>query len=130
MSQTSATILRETYHFVVVGGGIVGLSTAMHLLQEMPWARVVVLDKESKLAAHQTGNNSGVIHAGIYYKPGSLKAKFAAEGSRTMVEFCRKYGLPMKAVREGDRRHRSGRNPTAGKTVRTRHRQWFENGPA
>jgi L-2-hydroxyglutarate oxidase len=96
MSENSATMLRETYHFVVVGGGIIGLSTAMHLLQEMPWARVAVLDKESKLATHQTGNNSGVIHAGIYYKPGSLKAKFAAEGSRTMVEFCQKYDLPMK----------------------------------
>ncbi len=68
----------------------------MHLLQAMPWARVAVLDKEPKIAAHQTGNNSGVIHAGIYYKPGSLKAQFAAEGSRTMVEFCRRYGLPMQ----------------------------------
>jgi L-2-hydroxyglutarate oxidase len=67
----------------------------MHITQAMPWAKVAVLDKEPQLAMHQTGNNSGVIHAGIYYKPGSLKAKFAAEGNRSMVEFCKRYGLPV-----------------------------------
>ena len=58
--------------FVVIGGGIVGLSTALNLLQRRPGASVVVLEKEPALAAHQTGHNSGVIHAGIYYAPGSL----------------------------------------------------------
>ena len=86
----------QLYDFVVVGGGIVGLSTAMHLLQAMPWCRVAVVEKEPALAAHQTGNNSGVIHAGIYYKPGSLKAKFAAEGNRSMVDFCRANDIPVE----------------------------------
>jgi L-2-hydroxyglutarate oxidase len=71
----------------IVGGGIVGLSAAMVLGKRFPSARVVVCEKESRWAAHQTGNNSGVIYAGVYYKPGSLKAKFAQAGSRSMVEF-------------------------------------------
>lgn len=89
------TANRRSYDFVIAGGGIVGLSTAMHLLQALPWAKVAVLEKETGLAQHQTGNNSGVIHAGVYYKPGSLKAQFAAEGSRSMVEFCRRYEIPI-----------------------------------
>jgi L-2-hydroxyglutarate oxidase len=95
MSDNTATILRENHHFAVVGAGIVGLSTAMHLLAEMPWARVVVLEKESKIAAHQTGNNSGVIHSGIYYTPGSLKARLATEGSRAMAGFCMQHEIPV-----------------------------------
>lgn len=75
------------YDFAIVGGGIVGLSTGMTLGQCYPSARIVVLEKESSWAFHQTGNNSGVIHSGIYYKPGSFKAKFCREGSRSMVEF-------------------------------------------
>lgn len=96
MSDVSSEILGKSYDFAIVGGGIIGLSTAMHVLREMPWARVVVLEKESKIAAHQTGHNSGVIHAGIYYKPDSLKAKFAIEGNRSMVEFCRKNEIPVE----------------------------------
>ncbi len=69
----------------VIGGGIVGLSTAMALTQGARPVRVVVLEKEQALAAHQTGHNSGVIHSGIYYKPGSLKARFTVEGAREMV---------------------------------------------
>lgn len=84
----------ESLDFVIVGGGIVGLSVAMHLLRETPWARVAVIEKESRPGMHQTGNNSGVIHAGVYYAPGSLKAKFAVEGARAMVEFCRERGIP------------------------------------
>jgi (S)-2-hydroxyglutarate dehydrogenase len=75
---------------VVIGGGIVGLSTAISLSRRFPHARLVVIEKEDEWAKHQTGNNSGVIHSGIYYKPGSLKAKFATEGNRQMVEFCEK----------------------------------------
>ena len=82
------------HDFVVIGGGIVGLSSAMHLQQRFPGASVLVLEKELKLAAHQTGNNSGVIHSGIYYKPGSYKARFAKAGAQSMVEFCQKHDLP------------------------------------
>ena len=82
-----------TVDFAVIGGGIVGLSTAMHLGQRFPSAKIAVLEKEPKLAAHQTGNNSGVIHSGLYYKPGSLKAVMAKAGARSMVEFCEQNGI-------------------------------------
>ncbi len=81
------------YDFAIVGGGIVGLSTGMALGKRYPNARILVLEKESQWAFHQTGNNSGVIHSGIYYKPGSFKAKFCREGCRTMVEFCQEHGI-------------------------------------
>jgi L-2-hydroxyglutarate oxidase len=77
----------------IIGGGIVGLATAVALSRKHPGAKVIVLEKETELACHQTGRNSGVIHSGIYYKPGSFKARFAREGSRTMVEFCREHGI-------------------------------------
>ena len=72
----------------VVGGGIVGLATALACLQRRPGSSVIVLDKEPHVATHQTGHNSGVIHSGIYYKPGSLKAAFCIEGNREMIAFC------------------------------------------
>jgi L-2-hydroxyglutarate oxidase len=78
----------------VVGAGIVGLATAMELVRRRPDLKVLVLEKEAEVAAHQTGNNSGVIHAGLYYRPGSLKAQMAVEGARLMVEFCREHNLP------------------------------------
>jgi len=81
------------YEFAIIGGGIVGLSTGMALGKRYPNARIVVLEKESKWAYHQTGNNSGVIHSGIYYKPGSFKAKFCRDGCRSMVEFCQEYDI-------------------------------------
>ncbi|RXT09109.1 L-2-hydroxyglutarate oxidase [Ammoniphilus sp. CFH 90114] len=81
------------YDFAIVGGGIVGLSTGMALSKRYPKARILVLEKESQWAKHQTGHNSGVIHSGIYYKPGSFKAKFARAGSNSMVEFCKEYGI-------------------------------------
>src|SRR5947207_15270695 len=74
-------------HYVVIGGGIVGLATAHRLALDRPGARVTVLEKETRWAAHQTGHNSGVIHAGVYYQPGSLKAKLCKAGSASMVEF-------------------------------------------
>ncbi|GBE92977.1 FAD dependent oxidoreductase [Nostoc cycadae WK-1] len=83
----------DMYDFAIVGGGIVGLSTAMSLGKRYPQARILVLEKESNWAFHQTGNNSGVIHSGIYYKPGSFKAKFCRDGSRSMVEFCQEHGI-------------------------------------
>lgn len=81
------------FDYAIIGGGIVGLATAMELGRKNPKAKIIVLEKESKLAAHQTGRNSGVIHSGIYYKPGSFKAKFARQGSRSMVEFCQEHGI-------------------------------------
>ncbi|MCM0592692.1 MAG: L-2-hydroxyglutarate oxidase [Gloeotrichia echinulata IR180] len=81
------------YDFAIIGGGIVGLSTAMALVKRYSHARIVVLEKESNWAFHQTGNNSGVIHSGIYYKPGSFKAKFCRDGCRSMVEFCQEHGI-------------------------------------
>ncbi|MFF4848472.1 L-2-hydroxyglutarate oxidase [Streptomyces sp. NPDC001194] len=78
---------------LVIGGGIVGLSTAHALAQLAPGTRVVVLEKESGPARHQTGRNSGVIHSGIYYKPGSLKARFAVRGAAEMVKFCAEHGI-------------------------------------
>lgn len=79
--------------YIVVGGGIIGLSTAMHLTRRFPGASVRVLEKESEVAMHQTGRNSGVIHSGIYYKPGSYKARFCQAGASSMVDFCRTHGL-------------------------------------
>ena len=81
------------FDFVVIGGGIVGLSTARALLERHPGARLVLLEKEGGFARHQTGHNSGVIHSGIYYKPGSYKARFCREGAQALVEFCRERGI-------------------------------------
>ena len=81
------------FDFAIIGGGIVGLSTAMALGQRYPEAKIILLEKENRFAPHQTGNNSGVIHSGIYYKPGSLKAKLCRDGCRSMVEFCQKHGI-------------------------------------
>ncbi len=78
----------------VVGGGIVGLATAMELQRTRPALRLVLLEKESAVGTHQTGHNSGVIHSGLYYRPGSLKAKTCVEGAALMVEFCRAQGIP------------------------------------
>lgn len=81
------------YDAIVIGGGIIGLSTALNLLTRHSGMRVVVIEKEDRLAAHQTGNNSGVIHSGLYYKPGSLKAKHCREGYKKLIEFCRAEGI-------------------------------------
>lgn len=78
---------------LVIGGGIVGLSTAHALSRLAPGTRVVVLEKEPGPARHQTGRNSGVIHSGIYYRPGSLKARFAVRGAAEMVKFCAEHGI-------------------------------------
>lgn len=84
----------RVYDFIIIGGGIVGMSTAMQLLQQMPDKKVLVLEKESGAAQHQTGHNSGVIHAGVYYTPGSLKAKFCLEGNRNTKDFCDENDIP------------------------------------
>jgi L-2-hydroxyglutarate oxidase LhgO len=82
-----------TADLAIVGGGIVGLGTALALTETYPGLRVVVLDKEARLAGHQTGHNSGVIHSGIYYKPGSLKARLCVDGARRMKQFCDIHGI-------------------------------------
>lgn len=78
---------------LVIGGGIVGLSTAYAITRAAPGTRVAVLEKESGPARHQTGRNSGVIHSGVYYRPGSLKAQYAVRGAAEMVKFCAEYGI-------------------------------------
>jgi len=79
---------------VLVGGGIVGLATAYRLAERFPGARITLLEKESSVGRHQTGHNSGVLHCGLYYKPGSVKARLAVQGVRQMVAFCRENGVP------------------------------------
>ena len=75
----------------VIGGGLVGLATAMALAEH--GLQVTVLEAEDRLATHQSGHNSGVIHSGLYYKPGSLKARLCVEGSRALVQFCEEEGV-------------------------------------
>jgi L-2-hydroxyglutarate oxidase len=79
---------KKTYDIAIVGGGIVGLASAMALTQRFPGSSLLLLEKESLLAGHQTGHNSGVIHAGLYYKPGSLKARYCTEGRKALYDFC------------------------------------------
>jgi L-2-hydroxyglutarate oxidase len=85
-----------TSNVVIIGGGIVGLAVAHRLVQDRPGARVTVVEKETAVGAHQTGHNSGVIHAGVYYRPGSLKARMCRAGSASMVRFCTEYGIPVQ----------------------------------
>ena len=82
------------YDVIIVGGGAVGLATALQLKKQNPRLKVVVIEKESVVANHQTGNNSNVIHSGVYYKPGSLKAKNCIEGYNLLIDFCRKNEVP------------------------------------
>jgi L-2-hydroxyglutarate oxidase LhgO len=79
---------------VIIGAGIVGLATAMKLLEEFPGLNTIVLEKEAEIAKHQTGHNSGVIHSGIYYRPGSLKAQLCVSGAAELVSFCRDNNVP------------------------------------
>lgn len=84
----------EFFDVSVIGGGIVGIATAMALLEENGGLKLVVLEKEPQLAAHQTGHNSGVIHSGLYYRPGSLKARNCAGGREELYRFCAEHGIP------------------------------------
>ncbi len=97
MAQVRTASARGAGHdcdVLVVGGGIVGLSTAYAITRAAPGTRVTVLEKEPGPARHQTGRNSGVIHSGVYYRPGSLKARYAVRGAAEMVKFCAEYGIP------------------------------------
>jgi Predicted dehydrogenase len=83
-----------SYEIAVIGGGIVGMSFAMQAAAAFPGSRLIVLEKEAGLGQHQTGHNSGVIHSGVYYKPGSLKAKLCVAGAREMIQFCSNNDIP------------------------------------
>lgn len=84
----------QRYDVIVVGGGIVGLATAYALSRQRDNPRILLLEKEAEIARHQTGHNSGVIHSGIYYTPGSLKARFAIEGGKKLAAFCSEHSIP------------------------------------
>ena len=84
----------QDFDIIVIGGGIVGLSTAMSFTRQFPNLSLLLVEKESAVAQHQSGHNSGVIHSGIYYKPGSLKAKMCVEGAAAMVAFCQEHKIP------------------------------------
>jgi len=84
------------HDFVVIGGGIVGLATGMRLVEQFPGKSVLLLEKEGRICAHQSGRNSGVIHSGIYYRPGSLKAQLCRRGNASIVDFCRKNDVRYK----------------------------------
>jgi (S)-2-hydroxyglutarate dehydrogenase len=82
------------YDIIIIGGGIVGLGVALEITRRFPHLRLLVLEKEDHIARHQSSHNSGVIHSGVYYKPGSLKAKLCVTGAAAMVEFCREHKIP------------------------------------
>jgi (S)-2-hydroxyglutarate dehydrogenase len=82
------------YDVIIIGGGIVGLATALQIKKSNPALKILLLEKENELAKHQTGNNSGVIHSGIYYKPGSLKATNCIRGYHLLIDFCKENGIP------------------------------------
>jgi L-2-hydroxyglutarate oxidase LhgO len=87
--------MTSRYDIALIGGGIVGLATARALLEAVPGLRLLILEKEARLGAHQTGHNSGVIHSGIYYRPGSYKARLCVAGARLMRELCAAEGIPV-----------------------------------
>lgn len=93
MTQFEQQDTAQIYDFAIIGGGILGMSTAWQLQKKYPGKSVVILEKESGPAQHQTGHNSGVIHAGVYYKPGSLKAQFCKAGNVATKAFCNEYGI-------------------------------------
>jgi (S)-2-hydroxyglutarate dehydrogenase len=84
------------YNVIIIGAGVVGLAVALEITRRFPHLRLLVLEKEDAVGRHQSGHNSGVIHSGIYYKPGSLKARLCVTGAAAMVEFCREHGIPHK----------------------------------
>ncbi|MGN6756661.1 MAG: FAD-dependent oxidoreductase, partial [Thermomicrobiales bacterium] len=81
------------YDIAIVGSGIVGLATAMELLDRHPQLKLAILEKEAAIGQHQTGHNSGVIHSGIYYTPGSLKAKLCVAGKQRLIGFCEEHSI-------------------------------------
>ena len=111
---------------VVVGAGIVGLAVARELANRHDGMRVAVLEREPEIGAHQTSHSSGVIHAGIYYEPGSLKARLCVEGARDLYAYCDERGIQARSERQADRRHPRGRAAAARRARAPRPR---ERGP-
>jgi L-2-hydroxyglutarate oxidase len=125
------------YDVAIIGGGIVGLASAYQILKERPSTKLIILEKENAEATHQTGHNSGVIHSGLYYKPGSLKAKNCIEGYTMLLEFADVHQIPYELcgkvvvatnkaeVEELDKLHTRGvQNGLEG--LKTRPHQRFE----
>jgi L-2-hydroxyglutarate oxidase len=81
------------YDVIIIGGGVVGLGVALEITRRLPHLRLLLLEKEERVARHQSGHNSGVIHSGVYYKPGSMKARLCVTGAAAMIEFCREHGI-------------------------------------
>jgi L-2-hydroxyglutarate oxidase len=96
MNASTLSLRDENFDIVVIGGGIVGLASAYKIMRNHPKIRIAVLEKEEEVATHQTGRNSGVIHSGLYYTPGSNKARTCIEGRKELVEFAKKYKIPHK----------------------------------
>ncbi|MDM7860674.1 L-2-hydroxyglutarate oxidase [Alteromonas sp. ASW11-36] len=88
--------MNKHYDYIVIGAGIVGAATAQRLSQQYPQAKIAIVEKETAAAQHQTGRNSGVIHAGVYYKAGSLKAQYCREGLEKTIEFCQRFNIPYR----------------------------------
>src|SRR6478672_2561442 len=84
------------YDLTIIGGGILGLATAMKVLARHPRTRLLILEKEAGLARHQTGHNSGVIHSGLYYRPGSAKARSCVSGRKELIAFCEEHNIPFE----------------------------------
>src|SRR3954471_16868855 len=82
------------YDVIIIGGGAVGLGVALEITRRFPRQQLLLVEKENVVARHQSGHNSGVIHSGVYYKPGSLKARLCVAGAAAMVEFCREHQVP------------------------------------
>src|SRR5260370_16632279 len=102
MDGTFRSLTRDTRHevnrlnsarIIIIGGGVVGLATALKAAKRFPSASITILEKESAVGQHQTGHNSGVLHCGLYYKPGSIKARLAVSGIQEMAAFCRENGV-------------------------------------
>ena len=87
--------MTDSHHnVIIIGGGVVGLAVALEITRRFPHLKLLVLEKEARVARHQSGHNSGVIHSGVYYKPGSMKARLCVAGAAAMVEFCREHSIP------------------------------------
>jgi len=89
-------MIDSRHDVIIIGAGVVGLAVALEVTRRFPRLRLLVLEKEDSVARHQSGHNSGVIHSGVYYKPGSLKARLCVTGAAAMIEFCRQHGIPHK----------------------------------
>ena len=110
----------------IIGAGIVGLATGLELTSRFPGISLAVIEKESVVAGHQSSHNSGVIHSGIYYKPGSLKAKLCVEGAEALLRFCQENAVPYDICGKVIVRYFGERTATARRPVQAREQEWIE----